>query len=847
MPVTRRATAAARQKSLQEAANDPSFVAVPEFLPTPSQSKAAKKECSPVGESKRRHTPPTVTCPNDESAQLQAPQQKPAGRATRNAPKVARNNPSNIKKTAIAEESLNEPHIEQTPVKKRRQATNKSTRNKKAKPAIEHDNSNENAPNDGDPSMPPARPQRRTGRALVLTATRKTSPTAVTKNSKNVQRYSKSAVSMSSESDSDQCQSSLIIKLKIPPSVQWELQNSPSFQKNVKLKATPPKKAKAPSNKKVKLSKPRKPKEKPEKKVEPETESEEEEKFQVSSQLQEIINNQLYFDTGNNHPPRVEVVTQNHALLLATIHAVVKTARLHLDKVVKFPTRLEFKDALFYLSTLFEQTKRLVKWIRIYNDPTRLLINLVGHLESQASKFDTVLSQGRIWFGVPIWAVKKPDFETALQVFVHGEVIYPNHRAKIQPPRLKPQTIYGVLQDLNAVLRQYITLSKFKLAPIFHQYEVRDGRIIFTVPSLMRIEVSTTDGVASQFFLVGVQWIFNNTLIKDHAAVHAKLQVEADRVAAALGLHAMLHMLVQFALRCQLEILFLDFRQLSRNMFYNGQFQVDHIASKGLLRIRYWNGEMFVGMKQKRGASLGLKWFIDGCEQKNGMDFDQSFYSAELLMKAILYKHVQHLMGKVHIALKQYWKPYFVQLQLNQEKTAIAVKNDTHKLAFSADWVTGSISVARLIHGEEHDFPECINLCATTPAKVADDIIRIQCSDMTRTLVRLARNAGWERTKIEIPVDEHERTIGFSKPGWPRICILIAILDPKALFFTFHVGIQTGSPYAYAKQAQMGGLEHLKGLSLFRKLEVVMKKVIKFCEYAQDVIQSKTEHLLLPA
>lgn len=346
----------------------------------------------------------------------------------------------------------------------------------------------------------------------------------------------------------------------------------------------------------------------------------------------------------------------------------------------------KFLELIIALRQDFIKVYTLVKWAQNAKDVSRL-IDLLNWFRTQEFYFENL---GHGLNGLNHFSGAKlpnSDILTSLEVLVKGRPQLPSYNNIPKPP-LSPEKILEVLQDVNLTLTARMALIDNMPPRFYNNYEVRDGRVIITIPNEFQVSITVAndliidneeDAYKSPFFFIDFAFLFGinpETSLITHRdskiitrlpkASRDKLEIVVNQALLKLSLQGLYEVLHKYAISFKLYLISRQLRDLSVNSKWRGNIQFKYNSS--LIIINYWsnhylsrNWKSFIEIGIDKQYNLNFRWFKNGkyvvdhnIPDINGSPLETEEaddLSVDFILSLIINKHSEMLMSKIH---KQY-------------------------------------------------------------------------------------------------------------------------------------------------------------------------------------------------
>ena len=229
------------------------------------------------------------------------------------------------------------------------------------------------------------------------------------------------------------------------------------------------------------------------------------------------------------------------------------------------------------------------------------------------------------------------------------------------------------LTDLDTLISLRLNLDDFdKIPERFRDYSIDSGRVTFKVEGEFEVDLTIADeDFEKQFWFIDFRFAYTPAAQTLTDNMRKYLDLYAND-ALSRGLNDCYQFLHEFVLTAKINELKRQAFQLSKGVWTN-QLMIEPL--KRALAIQYWTGRsqangakswvlIAVDSGRKKGAKeednasatsrLCVKWYRDNKEVTNAaIPFDTSKLSTELLLKAVVGRHVGFLLRSIYDKLKE--------------------------------------------------------------------------------------------------------------------------------------------------------------------------------------------------
>ncbi|CAN3376894.1 hypothetical protein DIURU_001672 [Diutina rugosa] len=371
--------------------------------------------------------------------------------------------------------------------------------------------------------------------------------------------------------------------------------------------------------------------------------------------MTEVANGQALTNGHSNgsmtsEPPDIPHITNN----IVSLHTVLKyyttEAYNQLTTIIEtlastknsetdVEQKLRFLQKITSIREDFVKLYTLVKWAANANDVS-MLIDLLNWFRMQDFHFEQLAFQTNSLNSFGGAKLPNSDIDTALEVLIQGRPQLPSYNY-IPTPQVTPKKILQVLRDLNLVLTTRMALLENIPQRFLNSYEVRDGRIYFTIANEFQVAVtvandemltSDADYHQSPFYFVDFKFLFGlnpeTSLITHHdnkivtnlpRSSQERLEKVANQVLYSSGLPGLYDLLHKYSISFKLYLIAKQLRELSINSKWRGNIQFNYQHGSAHIIINYWcsqtlsrNWRSFIELGVDRSYMLNFRWFKDG-------------------------------------------------------------------------------------------------------------------------------------------------------------------------------------------------------------------------------------------
>lgn len=542
-------------------------------------------------------------------------------------------------------------------------------------------------------------------------------------------------------------------------------------------------------------------------------------------------------------PPDIPHITNNIVPLLNVLkfhaHEAYKqlvTIIENLSTTVGHETDVErkkkFLASIISLRQDFVKLYTLVKWSQNSKDVSRL-IDLLNWFRGQDFFFEQLgygLNELNLFLGAKL---PNSDILTSLEVLVKGRPQLPSYNF-IEAKKISPEKTLEVLEDLNLILTSRMALTD-DIPTRFHMYEIKNGRIFFTVPNEFRVAVTVANNLIVQlaedyhkspFFFIDFEFLFginpdtnlithkdNKTTTRLPKTLHANLERVANAVLLKLGLLGLYDTLHRYAISFKLYLVSKQLRDLAANTKWRNVIQ--YKSQPSLIIVNYWlshylsrNWKSFIELGVNKNYNIAFRWFKNGAyatEKANELlasindTSNDEDLSMDLILNVIINNHSELIIAAIHAELEalltesavSLLNPHQISIGLTPTKSTIFAINPLTGYFYFIDPSPIQTKFTKIINSPP---PNPKNRDFVTEAdmikQVVDSLILLKLETFDKEIGLRLATCQWISNDI-IKLNEHETSMlpnfsegsGFRKvqiyrcQNWPSSWFLINLVE----------------------------------------------------------------------
>lgn len=427
-------------------------------------------------------------------------------------------------------------------------------------------------------------------------------------------------------------------------------------------------------------------------------------------------------------PPKLPHVTDNVIPLSNILRFYTQESYKQLSRVIEnlaitrttesdVTRKRKFLEVIILLRQDFLKIYTLIKWAQNSKDVGKL-IDILNHLRQQEAFFQHLamgLNEMNHFLAAKL---PNPDIPTALDVLTRGRPQLPSYNF-LAKPKVSSEKILQVLHDLNLALTARMALTEDMPKRFQGNYEVKDGRVIFTVPNEFQVSVTAgndliaetdEDYVKSPYYFIDFAFMFginpDTSFISqgDSRVVTAlpklslrKLETIANQVLLKLSLPGLYDLLHQYSIYYKLYLISRQLKDLSLNSKWRKNIQFQYKPS--LIIINYWcklylstGWKLFIEIGIDKQYNLNFRWFKNGkyvTEERSeavigsGVTDDLGDLSVDSILNLVINKHSKMFISRIYDELSAVLprdavsviNSFQLLIELNSQKSVVLAIN----------------------------------------------------------------------------------------------------------------------------------------------------------------------------
>ncbi|KAF5023154.1 hypothetical protein F66182_4787 [Fusarium sp. NRRL 66182] len=456
----------------------------------------------------------------------------------------------------------------------------------------------------------------------------------------------------------------------------------------------------------------------------------------------------------------------------------------------------------------------ITEWSRKAESVSKL-IDLRFHLQGQEVLFTTALdAMGHVKRDLTFARMPSPDLKTALQVLSTGEAAWMPDLSYIEPPPLTQEEQIQWMNDVDTQLSLRLNLEDFdKIPHQFRNYEIDSGRVTFKVCGEFEVDLTIADeDFEKQFWFIDFRFAFKPSASSIPETLKNYLEGHVNNILSKDGLLGCYQFLHELVLTHKLNELRRQAIQLSKGS-WTGTLKVEQLNRA--LAIQYWTSRTQPGSPKswvliavgsgrkmnghpnpKSSSYLTAKWYRDNKEVRDAViPFDTENLSAEALLKTVVGRHIDFLLGSIHNTLQAC--PRFrnreAAMALRASQPDPAASSLTMQVGYKdsasllIEPTTGVFAVkpnSKFTIQHEHQLNNGKNPAEDGAACLEN----VRCGVMEDELNRRGSPMGWIIKKCPLTQDELKsvtktrhwtKTIWLQRVGWEANWFVMVLLSPS--------------------------------------------------------------------
>ncbi|KAK2867867.1 hypothetical protein FQN49_003396 [Arthroderma sp. PD_2] len=278
-----------------------------------------------------------------------------------------------------------------------------------------------------------------------------------------------------------------------------------------------------------------------------------------------------------------------------------------------------------------------------------------------------------------------PDLETALEALSTGAVSALPALAFLPPGILSPKDTLKTLRKINKLIS--IRLITHDSIPEYATYHVHDGRVTFTIPHEIELDLSIAqEAQTSQFFFVDLRFIFSPSSALSKGPIRDSLERTINTALMKSGIVGCCDLLHNLVLSQKIMTCFRQAIALTRS-YWGDNLRVELLHRT--LVIQYWANrpgpkswieigarrnkpQRRAGSNQPEISRLYVRWIRDNKEVSvDSTQFDAKIISVESILRGIISQHIRDVFLEIYnkLAIAKLYGQGGLHLGLNTSAT----------------------------------------------------------------------------------------------------------------------------------------------------------------------------------
>ncbi|KKF96098.1 Mediator of RNA polymerase II transcription subunit 14 [Ceratocystis platani] len=313
------------------------------------------------------------------------------------------------------------------------------------------------------------------------------------------------------------------------------------------------------------------------------------------------------------------------------------------------------------------KTLVIADWSRRSQDVSKL-IDLKSHLGQVMTEYELRLDQMiNVKRDLTFARLPSPDLKTALHVLSTGDGSYLPDFQFIEPEPMTNQEMMKWIENVNTLLTIRLSLDDYDNIPVhFHDYTIRDGRVVFSVEGEFEVELTIADeDPAQQFWFVDFRFKFSPAPSEISLSLRMYLETMVNNAIAKDNLTGCYNFLHEFVLTHKINEMKRQAIELSKTSWggvlsietldraFSAQYWPNRPGPNG---SKHWIIVAVDGKKKKTGwvnpktaSNLVATWFRDGKPVKGDkVLFDTVNLSMEQLVVTVVSRHMEYIFMSIY-------------------------------------------------------------------------------------------------------------------------------------------------------------------------------------------------------
>ena len=376
------------------------------------------------------------------------------------------------------------------------------------------------------------------------------------------------------------------------------------------------------------------------------------------------------------------------------------------------------------------------------------------------------------------------------------------------------------VSELNTLLSVRLNLEDHDKIPYhFRDYKIDSGRATFKVKGEFEVDLTIADeDFEKQFWFINFRFSFSPAPKDLTEALMAFVEMKVNEALASDGLQGCYEFLHEFVLTHKINELRRQALVLSRGRWIEN-VKVERLNRA--LSIQYWSNRfpasgpnagpkswVIIGINSGKApprnsppgtrptSYLTLRWFRDG-KEVHDVDFlvDSEEISAEVLLKRVIAKHVEHILSSMYAKLLS--KPRFekrqasISLDINSEEpseSTLSIQlSHSQTLTVRMNMTTGQFNMQPAARPFISRGETILNQRCKNP--IEDGVVQIETirwQSEFDEIIRRGNGSGWHVSRRPVNPDEIRRlhpsreqfqSLWLKREGWGPAWYLVVCLS----------------------------------------------------------------------
>ncbi|KAF2864158.1 MED14-domain-containing protein [Piedraia hortae CBS 480.64] len=446
----------------------------------------------------------------------------------------------------------------------------------------------------------------------------------------------------------------------------------------------------------------------------------------------------------------------------------------------------------------FIKTLVLMDWSKNADDMAKLIDLKVWFDKQRWAAPMALTSIIQLQHKMEAFQVPQPNIEGAMEVMVMGEVQGWPDLGYIPKKPLTAKQLLQTMKEMNVNLMGRLTLEE-KIPPCMEDWYVANGRATFRVLDEFEVEISVADyDNSSPLYFVDARFLFSPcpSLRNEHIRAHVESRTNYEL--GIKGLQGGYEFLHHFVLMHKINTLRYQTIQLVTQNRWFSSLQLQQMRNS--LIVQYWadvpgrkNWVEFGISSGRKGPSwkprtseIQVRWFREGKQVDDALDFDFVKLSMERCMNIVVEKHCRLRLDAIRDSIRARSTAIKV-LKVEVEVDAV---NEVYKLELKMDAMPSPLCVQlEPITGRFFITPplpfvtECEKRLNTDAnIDIAHWLMFVSLRSVTEHVKQLAKQLPWRqmqpRAVMGVPPDTQVRLV-YHPSDWDENRVLVLSVGPS--------------------------------------------------------------------